>query len=171
LRFPRRRRGWGGRVSAFPLLRGRQNGKIFVSLIEKIFGGARLKKCRENFSVLPVAVAKRRRAETLGGIQSAKSSGFCSKKVRISSKQYRQFTILSFWEDIASRQSRSAGAIRAPKLHFATICHAPRGEKEMFWFWSWKFVLAKPKAKRSFVNQSFFVSPLAKLGSDNFLIF
>ena len=134
LRFPRRRRGWSGRVSAFPLLRGRQNGKIFVSLIEKIFGGARLKKCRENFSVLPVAAAKRRRAETLGGIQSAKSSGFCSKKVRISSKQYRQFGILSFWGDIASRQSRSAGALRAPKPHFATICHAPRGEKEMFWF-------------------------------------
>jgi len=89
LRTPRRRRGWGGSVSAFPLLRGRQNGKIFFSLIEKNFGGARLKKCGENFSVLPVAVAKRRRAETLGGIQSAKSSGFCSKKVRISSKQYR----------------------------------------------------------------------------------
>lgn len=80
---------WGGNVSAIPLARGRQNRKIFFSLIEKNFGGARLKKCRENFSVL-LAVAKRRRAETLGGIQSAKSSGFCSKKVRISSKQYRQ---------------------------------------------------------------------------------
>jgi hypothetical protein len=90
LRTPRRRRGWGGSVSAFPLLKGRQNRKIFFSLIEKNFGGARLKKCGENFFVLPVAVAKRRRAETLGGIQSAKSSGFCSKKVRISSKQYRQ---------------------------------------------------------------------------------
>jgi len=95
---------------------------------------------------LPVAAAKRRRAETLGGIQSSKSSGFCSKKVRISSKQYRQFTILSFWEDIASRQSRSAGALRAPKPHFRAICHAPRGQKEMFWCWSWKFVWVKPKA-------------------------
>ncbi|MDP3729591.1 MAG: GIY-YIG nuclease family protein [bacterium] len=85
LRFPRRRRGWGGSVSAIPLLAEYQNRKIFFSLIEKSFGGARLKKCRENFSVL-LAV---RRAETLGGIQSAKSSGFCSKKVRISSKQYR----------------------------------------------------------------------------------
>jgi hypothetical protein len=88
LRFPRRRRGWGGSVSAIPPKAEYQNRKIFFSLIEKNFRGARLKKCRENFSVL-LAEAKRRRAETLGGIQSAKSSGFCSKKVRISSKQYR----------------------------------------------------------------------------------
>ena len=49
---PRRRRGWGGSVSVIPLLRRRQNRKIFFSLIEKIFAGARLKKCLENFSVL-----------------------------------------------------------------------------------------------------------------------
>jgi hypothetical protein len=78
---------WGGGVSAIPLARGRQNRKIFFSLIEKNLGGRRLKKCRENFSVL-LAVAKRRQAETLGGIQSAKSSGFCSKKVRISSNRH-----------------------------------------------------------------------------------
>jgi hypothetical protein len=81
--------GWGGSVSAIPPKAEYQNRKIFFSLIEKNFGGARLKKCRENFSVL-LAEAKRRRAEMLGRIQSAKSSGFCSKKVRISSKQYRQ---------------------------------------------------------------------------------
>jgi len=39
LRTPRRRRGWCGSVSAIPLLRGRQNRKIFFSLIEKNFGG------------------------------------------------------------------------------------------------------------------------------------
>ena len=39
-------------------LAGKQNRKVFFSLIEKNFGGARLKKCRENFSVL-VAVAER----------------------------------------------------------------------------------------------------------------
>jgi len=38
LRTPRRRRGWGGSVSAISLLRGRQNRKIFFSLIEKILG-------------------------------------------------------------------------------------------------------------------------------------
>ncbi len=94
LRTPRRRRGWGGSVSAIPLARERQNRKIFFSLIEKNWR-ARLKKCEEDFPVLPVAVAKRRRAETLCGIQSAKSSGFCSKKVRISSKQYRQFILFT----------------------------------------------------------------------------
>jgi len=88
LRFPRRRRGWGGSVSAIPPKEEYQNRKIFFSLIEKNFGGARLKKCRENFSVL-LAEAKRRRAETLGGVQSAKSSGFCSKKVRTSFKKHR----------------------------------------------------------------------------------
>ncbi|MCK4520757.1 hypothetical protein KAT95_02715 [Candidatus Parcubacteria bacterium] len=65
-----------------------QNRKIFFSLIEKNLGQA-IKKCLENFSVL-LAVAKQRRAETLGGIQSAKSSGFCSKKVRISSNKHHQ---------------------------------------------------------------------------------
>ncbi|TSC92377.1 MAG: hypothetical protein CEN89_728, partial [Candidatus Berkelbacteria bacterium Licking1014_7] len=78
---------WGGSVSALPLARGRQNRKIFVSLIEKNLASRRLKKCLENFSVL-LAEAKRRRTETLGGIQSAKSSGFCSKKVRISSNRH-----------------------------------------------------------------------------------
>ncbi|PIP17615.1 MAG: hypothetical protein COX43_03350, partial [Parcubacteria group bacterium CG23_combo_of_CG06-09_8_20_14_all_35_9] len=66
-------------VSAIPASAGRKNRKIFVSLIEKNFGGARLKKCKENFSVL-LAV---RRAETLGGIYSKSASGFSLKKVRI----------------------------------------------------------------------------------------
>ena len=78
--------GWGGSVSAIPPKAEYQNRKIFFSLIEKNFGGARLKKCSENFSVL-FAEAKQRRAETLGGIQSVKSSGFCSKKVRTSSNK------------------------------------------------------------------------------------
>jgi len=30
-----------------------------------------------------------------------RQSGFCSKKVRISSKRFRQFTIFNFWEDVA----------------------------------------------------------------------
>ena len=78
--------GCGGGVSAIPAKAGRQNRKIFVSLIEKNFRGARIKKCSENFSVLSAV----RRAETRGGIQSAKSSGFCSKKVRISSNRHHQ---------------------------------------------------------------------------------
>ncbi|MBU1684003.1 hypothetical protein KKC56_00855, partial [Patescibacteria group bacterium] len=68
-------------------------------------GGARIKKCRENFSVL-LAEAERRRAETLGGIQSAKSSGFCSKWVRISSNKHHQIE----FEAVAASPSPAARA-------------------------------------------------------------
>ncbi|MBU1956370.1 hypothetical protein KKF09_01750, partial [Patescibacteria group bacterium] len=60
----------GGNVSAIPLARGRQNRKIFFSLIEKNFGGARLKKCRENFSVLLAEV----RAEGEGEAEHSSNS-------------------------------------------------------------------------------------------------
>ena len=49
LRTPRRRRGWDESVSAIPLLRGRQNIKIFFFSIEKNFGGARLKNAWKIF--------------------------------------------------------------------------------------------------------------------------
>ena len=83
--------GWES-VSAIPASAGRQNRKIFVSLIEQNFRGARIKNCKENFSVLSAV----RRAETLGGNQSAKSSGFCSKKVRISFSKHHQKTAKYF---------------------------------------------------------------------------
>jgi len=101
--------GWKS-VSAIPASAGRQNRKIFVSLIEKNFGGARIKKCKENFSVLSAV----RRAETLGGIQSAKSSGFCSKWVRISSNKHHQYQTFRFLPD------RFAGCPRT-KLIFSEI--------------------------------------------------
>ena len=75
-------------------------------------------------------------------------SGFCSKKVRISTKRYRQFTISEFWRIFVSSRACGAVAFCAKRADFATICHAPRGEKEMFWFWIWKFVLAKPKQNK-----------------------
>ena len=81
--------------------------------------------------------------------------GFCLKKVRISTKRYRQFTILSFLAELEAEQSSAEVALRAKKAEFARICHAPRGEKEMFWFWIWKFVWALPKAKQSFATNLF----------------
>ena len=57
--------------------------KSFVFLLKEKNDREKIKKCRENFSVL-LAVAERRRAETLGGIQSKSASGFSLKKVRIS---------------------------------------------------------------------------------------
>jgi len=43
---------WGGKRFRLSSLEEGQNRKIFVSLIEKNFGGQTIKKCRENFSVL-----------------------------------------------------------------------------------------------------------------------
>ncbi|GEM_PF-3982869 len=69
-----------------------QNRKIFFSLLKEKREREKLKKCRENFSVLLSRLVGW--AETLGGIQSAKSSGFCSKKVQIlSNKHHHLFTI------------------------------------------------------------------------------
>jgi hypothetical protein len=152
----------------FPLIKRNPKQKIFqFPLKEKNGGKKKLKKCIEKISVL----VRRSEAKASGNAptlseraisfrattRSARGqSGFSAKKVRISSKQYRQFTISAFWGEIASALRASAGALHAPKPHFATLCHAPRGEKETAWFWIWKFVWAKPKAKQSFANQSFF---------------
>jgi len=61
------------------------------------------------------------------GFQNSKS-GFCSKKVRISTKRYCQFTISEFSEVL-----RACGAVVSPagedeRALFTTICHAERGK-------------------------------------------
>jgi hypothetical protein len=82
-------------------------------------------------------------------------SGFCSKKVRISTKRYREFTISEFSEVLRTCGAVVSPAGEAERAEFERICHASRGEKEMFWFWIWKFVWAKPKAKQSFATNLF----------------
>ena len=69
----RRRRTEGGKRFRNSALAEYQNRKIFVSLIEKNFCEGTIKKCLENFSVL-LAEAKRRRAETLGGIVALRAT-------------------------------------------------------------------------------------------------
>jgi len=149
-RLPVRRRrtmGWES-VSAIPALAGRQNRKIFVSLIEKNFGGVRIKKCKENFSVLSAV----RRAETLGGIQSAKSTGFCSKWVRISSNKHHhnEFEECSASSSPAARASAGSFARRL-KGFLKSISSRPAARRRfepIFFFRRWR------KAKRDFIKLS-----------------
>ena len=70
-------------VSAIPALAGRQNRKIFISLIEKNFRRARLKNVKKIFLFCSPSGERKRWAG-----QSAKSSGFCSKKVLTSSSRH-----------------------------------------------------------------------------------
>jgi len=136
---------WGGGVSAIPASAERQNRKIFVSLIEKNFGGARIKKCSENFSVL-LAI---RRAETLGGIQSAKSSGFCSKWVRISSNKHHHIELVA---SLGASPLASAGIfVSKSKGFLKSIFSRPAARRRfepIFFFRLWR------KAKRDFIKLS-----------------
>ena len=111
--------GWGEGIFAllrlrierfrFPLIKRKPKQKIFHLLLkEKKWGAEKNKKCNEKISVL----FRRSGAEASGNApielprspsvklsseqprtQSVRQSGFCSKKVRISTKRYRQFSI------------------------------------------------------------------------------
>ncbi len=80
-------------VSAIPASAGRQNRKIFVSLIEKNFAWGRLKNVKKIFlfcsSVLLGGSGTDAGRKRWAG-QLAKSSGFCSKKVLTSSSRHHQ---------------------------------------------------------------------------------
>jgi len=87
--------GWGEGIFAllrlrierfrFPLIKRNPKQKIFHLLLKEKNGGRKkLKKCNEKISVL----FRRSVAEASGN--APHYSGFCSKKVRISTKRYRQ---------------------------------------------------------------------------------
>ena len=85
------KRGWGWEsVSAIPASAGRQNRKIFVSLIEKNFGGARLKNVKKIFLFCSPSGGRKRWAG-----QSVKSSGFCSNKVLTSSSRLHHIELVA----------------------------------------------------------------------------
>jgi len=139
--------GWKS-VSAIPASAERQNRKIFVSLIEKNFGGARIKKCSENFSVLSAV----RRAETLGGIQSAKSSGFCSKWVRISSNKHHHIELVA---SLGASPLASAGIFESKLKGFL------KSIENSCWL-IWRFANLKSLLVFEKQTADFFLSPLAK---------
>jgi len=150
--------------------------KNVLSILEKSTP-AKIKRARDIFSFWGCRVKRgggrafvERTIQFKATTRSARGqSGLCSKKVRISTKRYRQFTISEFWRIFVSSRACGAVALRAKRAEFATICHAPRGEKETAWFWIWKFA-EQSSDKMKFYYQSFFVSPKAKHGSDNFNI-
>ena len=94
--------GWGEGIFAllrlrierfrFPLIKRKSKQKIFHLLVKrKEWGAEKNEKCNEKISVLVC----RSEAEASGN--APHYSGFCSKKVRISTKRYRQFSELGFW--------------------------------------------------------------------------
>jgi len=107
-----------------------QNRKIFVSLIEKNFGGVRLKDVKKIFSVL-LAV---RRAETLGGSRPLRQrAGCCSKKVRTSSSNCDQKQLSSFLgEFVYSLASLSAWLASQISLYFGIKSKERTKSKKIF---------------------------------------
>jgi len=77
---------WGGKRFRNSALAEYQNRKIFVSLIEKNFGGAQLKNVKKIFLFCSPKQSGGGRKRWAG--QSAKSSGFCWKKVLTSSSRH-----------------------------------------------------------------------------------
>jgi len=70
---------------------------------------------------------------------------------------------------IASRQSRSAGALRAQKAEFERICHAPRGSKINSRSRKMRFsiFINKNRILQSKISQSFLFALSGELQSDN----
>jgi len=92
------------RSPAALLVQSRPPKKSFVFLLEEKIGRAKIKNCEENFFA-------EQRAE-----RQSSQSGFSSKKVRILSKRYRQFSEFGFWAIVASpRQRRGSASARILK--------------------------------------------------------
>ena len=122
--------------------------KNFRFLNWKNFGGARIKKCKENFSVLSTV----RRAETLGGIQSAKSSGFCSKKVLTSSSRHHHIELVA---SLGASPLASAGIFESKLKSFL------KSIENSCWL-IWRFANLKSLLVFEKQTADFFLSPLAK---------
>ena len=184
--------GWGEGIFAllrlelerfrFPLIKRKPKQKIFHLLLKEKNGGRKNKKCNEKISVL----VRRSEAEASGNAPielprstSVKLSSEPPRARRVISRGSVQKKLEFQPKGTANLQFQSFGkfyapAVRSPRLRarlkglilqrFATLCVAKKkcfgfGFGSSFW---------RSQSKTKFCNQSFFVSHLAKLGSDNF---
>jgi hypothetical protein len=139
--------GWES-VSAIPALAGRQNRKIFVSLIEKIFVRGRLKNVKKIFLFCSPSGERKRWAG-----QSAKSSGFCSKKVLTSSSRHHHTELAA---SLGASPLASAGSFASKSKGFLKSI-------ESFCWLIWRFANLKSLLVPLWRNKTdFILSPLAK---------
>ena len=105
----------------FSLIKRNTKQINFLFLLKEKIAREKIKKCRENFSVLLC----RSGAEASGNAPHS-CSGFSLKKVRISFRIRSQIVCSAF---VASALRAEVSALRALRLDFKRICHAPRGSK------------------------------------------
>jgi len=136
----------------FSLIKRNPKQKNFLFLLKEKIAREKIKKCRENFSVLLC----RSEAEASGNVPHS-CSGFSLKKVRISFRIRSQIVCSAF---VASAQSASARALRALRADFKRICHAPRGSKTNSRSRKIRFAVAKQQNSANGETANLFFSPL-----------
>jgi len=142
----------------FSLTKRNTKQKNFLFLLKEKIAREKIKKYRENFSVLVC-----RSPATECGINSAEESGnaphscsgFSLKKVRISFRIRSQIVCSAF---VASAHSASARPPKAGKADFKRICHAPRGSKTNSRSRKIRFAVAKQQNPALRDSQSFFLA-------------
>jgi len=151
--------GWGEGIFAllrlrierfrFSLIKRNTKQKNFLFLLKEKIAREKIKKCRENFSVLVC----RSGAEASGN--APHYSGFSLKKVRISFRVRSQIVCCGLF---ASALRASVSALRALRPDFKRICHAPRGSKTNSRSRKIRFAVAKQQNPALRDSQSFFLA-------------
>ena len=115
------------RSPAAPLVQGRGQQKSFLFLLEEKIGRAQIKKCEENF----FAGQRAKRAAAGRSVQISQS-GFCSKKVRISSNKHHHIELVA---SLGASPLASAGSFASESKGFL------------------KSISSRPAARRRFTNK------------------
>jgi len=135
----------------FSLIKRNTKQKNFLFLLKEKIAREKIKKCRENFSVLFC----RSEADASGNAPHY-YSGFSLKKVRISFRVRSQIVCSAF---VASPLRGSTSALRALRADFERICHAPRGSKNNSRSRKIRFAVAKQQNPANGGIANLFFSP------------